>query len=410
MTTKTNNGLRVGIVVPHIFMHREILPNVIFSPAKLALDLTEGLQTLGAEVTLFTPGPVETAVRNITADLSYFEQELDLRGDTYTDLLKKHPFTFITLARQVQSELIAKAYDMANRDELDIVHIYTNEEDIALPFAKLCDKPVVFTHHDPFNFMVKYKNLFPKYKSLNWISMSYAQRKTMPDSTNWVGNIYHGLPADQLKTVEKPAGGYVAYLGRIIQPKGVHLAIQAVKLYNQTAAKPLQLKIAGKHYAGHRKDTYWHEIVEPLIDGEKIQYVGFLDDANAKQTLLANAKLAMIPSIFAEPFGLVAIESLACGTPVVALDSGALPEVIQDGETGFIVKKVRTAANEIDEPATAQALANAIGQTQTISRKACRRDFETRFTAARMCAEHFTIYEMLTPHWKGLVAILATRH
>src|SRR6185437_16908609 len=162
-TTPTNRPLRIGIVVPHIFMHREIIPHVIFSPAKLALSLSKGLDALGASVTLFTPGPVDTKVRNITADLSYFEHELALRGDSYTELLKKHPFTFITLARQVQAELIAKAFAMANDGKLDLVHIYTNEEDLALPFAQLCSKPVVFTHHDPFNFMVKYKNVFPKY-------------------------------------------------------------------------------------------------------------------------------------------------------------------------------------------------------------------------------------------------------
>ncbi|MEO5950220.1 MAG: hypothetical protein ABIQ04_02120, partial [Candidatus Saccharimonadales bacterium] len=147
MTTKQK--IRVGLVVPHIFIHRDILPEVIFSPGKLALNLANTLSEYDIEVTLFTPGKADTHVRNVTADLRPFEQELSGRGDTYIELLKKHPFTFISLARQVQSEIIALAYDMANRDELDIVHIYTNEEDIALPFAKLCHKPVVFTHHDP---------------------------------------------------------------------------------------------------------------------------------------------------------------------------------------------------------------------------------------------------------------------
>src|ERR1700689_3926615 len=119
--------LRVGLVVPHVFMHRDILPHVIFSPGQLALDLAKGLEQLGVDVILFSPGPVNVAGKNITADLSYFKQELALRGDTYLDLLKKHPFTFITLARQVQSELIAKAYAMANTGGLDIIHIYTNE-------------------------------------------------------------------------------------------------------------------------------------------------------------------------------------------------------------------------------------------------------------------------------------------
>ncbi|HEU4914233.1 MAG TPA: glycosyltransferase [Candidatus Saccharimonadales bacterium] len=388
--------MKIGIVVPHIFMHRDILPHVIFSPAKLALDLAEGLAAQGQEVTLFSPGPVDTSVRNVTADLSLFEHELALRGDTYTELLKKHPFTFITLARQMQSELIAKAYQMANDGSLDIVHIYTNEEDTALPFAALCNKPVVFTHHDPFNFLVKYKNLFPKYKHLNWISMSYAQRKGMPDGTNWVGNVYHGLSEPKLRPVKVPARDYVAYLGRIIQPKGVHLAIQAILKYNQEHSDvPLRLKIAGKHYAGHKKDTYWQEQVEPHVDGEVIQYVGFINDPAAKREFLGNAKALVVPSLFDEPFGLVSIEAMACGTPVVGLDSGAIPEVIDDKTTGYVVAKAMS-ENIVNEPATVHALVRNLERIEAIDRAVCRRTYESKFTIDQMIAGHLEVYARLT--------------
>lgn len=321
-------------------MHRDILPGVIFSPGQLALDLTQEMQRQGMDVTLFSPGPTSANVPTITADLSYFETELAGRGDTYLQLLKKHPFTFISLARQVQAELIAKAYAMANDDQFDIIHIYTNEEDLALPFAKLCKKPVVFTHHDPFNFLVKYKNVFPKYKDLNWLSMSLAQRDGMPEDTNWVANIPHGIPKLLFNLNNEPSGGYVAYLGRIIEAKGVHLAIAAVRQHNQTAKQPLRLKIAGKHYAGHAKDTYWQERIEPQIDGSEIEYIGFIDDVPGKQAFLGDASALLVPSLFNEPFGMVSIESLACGTPIVGLDSGAIPEVVSHGKTGIIAIKI----------------------------------------------------------------------
>lgn len=385
--------LRVGIVVPHVFMYRDILPHVVFSPGPLALDLAEGLRQLGADVTLFSPGPVDTNVRNITADLSYFDHELSLRGDTYLDLLKKHPFTFITLARQVQSELIARAYAMANADELDIIHIYTNEEDTALPFAQLCRKPVVFTHHDPFNFMVKYKNLFPKYKHLNWISMSYAQRAGMPPDTNWVANIYHGLSDERLKPAMNPTNDYLAYFGRIIQPKGLHLAIDAVKKYN-AEHEPIRLKIAGKHYAGHKKDTYWQEQILPRLDDPNIEYVGFVSP-DERGNFLANARAVIVPSLFAEPFGMTAIEALACATPVISLDSGALPETIQDPQTGFVVKKVLRNDGKVDESATTEGLVAAIAKLSTVNHTACRQAYQSRFTATRMCKEHLAIYRSL---------------
>ncbi|HET9411617.1 MAG TPA: glycosyltransferase [Candidatus Saccharimonadales bacterium] len=374
--------MRIGLVVPHIFMHRQILPHVIFSPGQLALTLADGLQGLGAQVTLFTPGPVDTNATNVTADLTYFEQELAARGDTYTDLLKKHPLTFITLARQVQSELIAKAYSLANDNQLDIVHIYTNEEDIALPFAALCNKPVVFTHHDPFNFLVKYKNVFPKYSSVPWLSVSYAQRTGMPPKTNWVANIYHGIEGNLLQPVKNPSSDYVVYIGRIIQQKGVHLAIEAAK----RAGVPL--KIAGRHYAG-KKDAYWREYIEPRL-GDGVEYLGFIKDSHQKRQLLGNARALIMPSLFDEPFGMVAIESLACGTPVVGLNSGAIPEVVKDKLTGFIV------ANAQNEASTVASIAQAIKNVTSLDRNTCRRDFEQRFTAQRMCQEHLSAYKTLT--------------
>jgi glycosyltransferase involved in cell wall biosynthesis len=375
-------------------MHREILPGVIFSPARLAIDLAEGLQAGGAQVTLFTPGPVETSVTNETADLSLFEKELGARGDTYLELLKKHPFTFVTLARQVQSEIVARAYQMANNGDLDIVHIYTNEEDIALPFASLCSKPVVFTHHDPFNFLVKYKSVFPKYKRCNWISMSLAQRAAMPPDTNWLANISHGLPKD-LYNFEPSGRDYIAYLGRIIEPKGVHVAIQAVKEYNRQAARPVSLKIAGKHYAGYKKDVYWQTKIQPEIDGHAVQYAGYIKETSAKQAFLGGAKLLMVPSLFDEPFGMVMIEAMACGTPVLGLGSGAIPEVIEDGRSGIVAAKVLDPAGRLDETATANALAAAIPRAAKISRQSARQAFERRFTTEHMCADHLAAYRKL---------------
>ena len=384
MTSKpTRSKLRIGLVAPHIFLHREILPQVIFSPGQLAIDLAHGLQDLGADVTLFSPGPVDVQVRNVTADLTLFDQELAGRGDSYLDLLKKHPFTFVTLARQVQAELIARAYAMANAGELDVVHVYTNEEDTALPFAELCQKPVVFTHHDPFNFLVKYKNVFPKYKHLNWVSMSLAQRTGMPASTHWVANIYHGIAADRFTPPLKPRGDYFAYLGRIIQPKGLHLAIAAAKKAG------LPLKIAGKHYAG-QKDSYWREQIEPQLGGG-IEYVGFIKDDAAKQEFLGNAAALVVPSLFDEPFGMVSIEALACGTPVIGLASGATPEIITHGENGLLVQKA-------SEPAMVADLALAMRDARRLSRESARRSFEQRFTLARMCQEHAELYSALGPN------------
>lgn len=383
--------MRVALVVPHIFMHRDILPSVIFSPGHLALALAAELQVQNVVVTLFTPGPVNTTVPNIVADLSLFENELTGRGDSYIDLLRKHPFTFITLARQVQSELVARAYAAANNDEFDLIHIYTNEEELALPFAGLCNKPVVFTHHDPFNFLVKYKSNFPKYKELNWLSMSLAQRKGMPTDTNWVGNIYHGLDDPELYPIDKPTNDYVAFLGRIIEPKGLHLAIAAVKQYNKNADIPLTLKIAGKHYADASKDRYWQEVIEPEL-GENIEYVGFINDSKHKREFIGNAQSLLVPSLFEEPFGMVCIEAFACGTPVITLNSGALPEVVEDTRTGLVIKKTIGDDGKVDERAAINDLTKALHGIQALSRADCRNSYESKYTIDKMARNHKRVY------------------
>ncbi len=391
VSSMSNRPTRVALVVPHIFMHQEILPAVIFSPGVLALSLADNISRLGAEVTLFSPGPVRTTVRNINADLSLFDKELAGRGDSYTDLLRKHPFTFVTLARQVQSELIAKAYEMANDGQFDIVHIYTNEEELGMAFASLCRVSTVFTHHDPFNFLVRYKSIMPKYRHLNWLSISDAQRGSMPKDTNWLATIYHGIDESALKPIDEPTGDYFAYLGRIVEPKGVHLAINAVQRYNQLSSSPVKLKIAGKHYGSTSNDHYWVDKIEPQL-GEMVEYIGFIDNPSDKQDFLGNARALLVPSLFDEPFGVVSIESLACGTPVIALDSGALPEIIKSGETGFVVKK---GGEALDEELIISNIVKCLTKIETIDRDDCRKDYLTRFTAEIMAAQHLAAYNRL---------------
>ncbi len=406
--------MNIALVVPHIFMHEEILPLVIFSPGYLVLDLANGLANNYQDkinITLFTPGSVKkyitnSNVKNINADLSNFEKELSLRKYRYITLLKKHPLIFSSLARQVQAELIKNAFERANNDEFDLVHIYTNEEELALVFQEFCKKKVIFNHHEPFNFLAKYRAIFPKYTNLNWISFSFSQRSSMPKHTNWIANIYHGLKKEQFlfkndnfKKINKSNNNksnkkedYIAFMGRIIEPKGVDLAIQACKKAN------IKLKIAGKHYSSNKKDQYWEKYIKNELKHELIEYVGFLKTTKEKEKFLKNAKALIMPSIWQEPFGMVMIEALACGTPVIGFNNGAIPEIIKNGKVGLIVKY--QAEKDFDKNqkkfyrrANINALKNAILNIDKIDRNVCRQEFEKRFTQERMCKNYFDLYQ-----------------
>ncbi|MEO5950397.1 MAG: glycosyltransferase, partial [Candidatus Saccharimonadales bacterium] len=240
---------------------------------------------------------------------------------------------------------------------------------------------------DPFNFLVKYKNVFPKYKDLSWISLSNSQRSGMPTDTNWVANIYHGLDKDTFTPIDVPSNNYIAYLGRIIEPKGVHIAIKAVQHFNKTADIPLILKIAGKHYAEHSKDTYWSTHVEPFL-GHEIEYIGHIKSDSEKRQFLGNARALLVPSIFDEPFGMVTIEALACGTPVIGLDRGATHEIIDNGATGYVIPYI----NDSDAVA---AISETLQDIDNLNRKDCRISFEKRFTSDRMASDHAHLYESL---------------
>lgn len=377
--------MNIAIVVPHLFMQEKYLRESIFAPGHLARDLANELSAMGNNVTLFSPGKVaklSKPVTNITAELNALNVELKSSKLKLNELITRKPLTYITLYRQIQSELIAKAYAMANSNKFDIVHVFITEEEISYAFASLCTKPVVFTHHEPFNLLVKYRASFRKYCQNSWISISYSQRKTAPKNFNWAGNVYNGLPEIHIK--RKTDKNYFAYLGRIIEEKGVHLAIKAVKKYNETASKKVRLILAGKYYSDNN-DSYWVKKIKPYIDNSEIVYKGFLSNPVKKSRFLQKAKALIVPSIWNEPFGMVVIEALRSGTPVLGLKSGALPEIINK-KTGILVRNFK------NENKTVEKLAQNLEKVSKLSSKECVSHFKNNFTVNHMANGYLKIY------------------
>jgi glycosyltransferase involved in cell wall biosynthesis len=375
---KNKKKLRIALLVPHIFMWDKI--DTIFAPKYLALDLAEGLRRLGHEVTLFTPGKIHTKVENETVDLKVFSKEVksitkkSIKAGGVSELLKKKPLTFITLARQIQNELVAKCYEMANEGEFDIIHVYTNEEETAMSFAKFVKCPVVFTHHEPFNFLARYRTNFARYKNLKFISISKSQQKTAK-GVNFIGNVYHGIDPMRFELNTEPKD-YFAYIGRIIKPKGVHLAIQACL---DTGSK---LKIAGKHYSGHGGDQYWEKKIKPFIDGKQIEYIGYINNDKDKSKFLGNAKALLMPVEWSEPFGMVMLEAMSCGTPVIGFGNGSIPEVVSEKKTGFVIKNLTQ-------------MKKRMFQIDALDRREVREYVVEKFSLEKMTSQYLAIYTTL---------------
>jgi glycosyltransferase involved in cell wall biosynthesis len=227
-------------------------------------------------------------------------------------------------------------------------------------------------------------DLVPLYKmfpSMPVVSISNAQRAPLP-WVNWLGTVYHGLPED-LYTFRETPGTYLAFLGRITPEKGVE---QAIAIAQQVG---MPLKIAAKVDRVDRE--YFQEVVRPLLQNNSlVEYLGEVGGAN-KDAFLGEAYAVLFPIDWPEPFGLVMIEAMACGTPVVAYPRGAVPEVLEDGVTGWIVEDIEEAVQ-------------AVERVSAISRARCRQVFEERFLASRMAQDYLRIYKELLGGWSGRAA------
>jgi len=213
--------------------------------------------------------------------------------------------------------------------------------------------------------------VFERFRDEPLTSISNAQRLPLPWA-NWEATIYHGLPADQLQFRPQP-GDYLAFLGRISPEKRADRAIEIAK----RAGMPL--KVAAKIDRVDRR--YFKRAIEPLLRESHVEWVGEITDRD-KNEFLGNAYALLFPIDWPEPFGLVMIEAMACGTPVIAYDSGSVPEVMEDGVTGFIVKDL-------------DAAVKAVSQIRDVSRAGCRETFDRRFTASRMASDYVNAYKQL---------------
>jgi glycosyltransferase involved in cell wall biosynthesis len=250
----------------------------------------------------------------------------------------------------------------------DVLHFHT--DCIHYPLTRLLRIPQVTTLHGRLD-LSDLRPLFDEFEDLPVISISDAQRMPFP-RLNWKRTIYHGLPIDMFQPVSGP-GDYLLFLGRIAPEKG---PIRAIEIARRAGRK---LVIAAKVDPSDR--DYYEAKVRPLIDGRTVEYVGEISDQD-KQEILGNAFALLFPIDWPEPFGIVLIEALACGTPVIAWPNGSVPEIIDHGRTGFLVTSVDQAIS-------------ALRQINTLDRALIRQVFESRFTARRMAEEYVLTYRSL---------------
>ncbi len=308
--------------------------------------LTEELVAQGHDVTLFASGDSVTAARLVAPC------PRASRLDSCRESQAHHLLMF--------EELYRRASDF------DIIHFHTGYQHPSI--WRRLTVPYIITHHGRLD-IAEMELLNRKFHDIPVVSISDSQRKPLPHA-NWLGTVYNGLPLNLYHYQSEP-GDYLAFLGRASPEKGI---VEAIGIAQQTGQK---LKIAAKVDSMDRH--YFTETIQPLLEQPGIEFIGEISDTQ-KQDFLGHASALLFPISWPEPFGLVMIEAMACGTPVVAYNRGAVPEVMEHEVAGFIVN-------------TLQEAIDAVGQLDTINRQQCRRVFERRFSSQRMTESYLRLYE-----------------
>jgi glycosyltransferase involved in cell wall biosynthesis len=341
--------MRIAQVAP---LTEAVPPRLYGGTERVVHWLTEELVALGNDVTLFASGDSQTSAKLEAT----WPKALRLDGS----VRDPNALHMVMLERVLQK---------CDDEEFDFLHFHLDY----YPFSLFSRQPTPFltTLHGRLD-LPEHQPVFTTFSSIPVVSISNSQRRPVPQA-NWVRTIHHGLPEKLL--MPKPARqDYLAVLGRIAPEKGVDRAIKIAMRCG------IPLKIAAK--VDRADQDYYDQVISPLITGNPlVEYIGEISDTE-KSDFLSGALGLLLPIDWPEPFGLVMIEAMACGTPVVAYNRGSVPEIIDDGLTGFVVEDETSAVAAVD-------------RLSGLSRPAIRKQFEARFTARRMALDYLAAYRSL---------------
>jgi glycosyltransferase involved in cell wall biosynthesis len=343
--------MKIAQVAP---LYESVPPKLYGGTERIVSYLTEELIKQGHDVTLFASGDSVTKARLIPA----VKKSLRLQNE-FVDSVAHHIV------------LIQEVIERAN--EFDIIHFHIDY--LHYPFSQLISTPHLTTLHGRLD-LPDLQNVYNKFSKQPVVSISNDQRRSLPQA-NWIGTVYHGIPVDLFNSGEGK-GNYLAFLGRISPEKGLEKAIEWSK------ASQTKLKIAAKVDDADKK--YFEEKIKHFLDDPLVEFLGEVNEEQ-KRSFLCNGSALVFPIDWNEPFGIVMIEAMACGTPVIAYSKGSVPEVIDEGMSGFIVKNTQEAVD-------------IIHKISDFPREKVRRVFEKRFIVERMTKDYVELYKQLCENKK----------
>jgi glycosyltransferase involved in cell wall biosynthesis len=347
--------MRIAQIAP---LMESVPPRLYGGTERIVSYLTEELVRLGHDVTLFASGDSVTSAELVGCAVTA------LRLDPAVQDPIPH---YMLMLDQVRERM----------DEFDILHFHIDLLQFPL-FRSIAERTLTTLHGR--QDLPDLRAFYFGFRGMPLVSISRAQREPVPHA-NFVATVHHGIPVDLHQLVFAPRGGYVAFLGRIAPEKCPDRAIRIARKLG------IPLKIAAK--VDKVDEAYFRDQIAPLLEEPGVEFYGEINERD-KQQFLGEALALLFPVAWPEPFGLVMIEAMACGTPVLAFRCGSVAEVIDDGVTGRIV--------DTEEQAVV-----ALAELLAFDRRAIRRRFEDRFTSNRMAKDYVSIYRMLRKQRRSIV-------
>jgi len=344
MTHACDGSLKIAQVAPLV---ESVPPRLYGGTERVVAHLADALVELGHDVTLFASGDARTGAQLVPV------RQCAIRLDPAP--LKSDVAAHLSMLHEVRERA----------QEFDVIHFHVDL--LHFPLFEDVAGRTVTTLHGRLD-IVDLGGVYDRWPQYPLVSISDSQRKPLPHA-NWVATVHHGIPQSLFDPTPSHRG-YFAFVGRISPEKRLDRAIQIAR------AAGVPLKIAAKIDVVDA--TYFREAIKPLLTGSGVEFLGEVGDAD-KNALLGGAKALLFPIDWPEPFGLVMIEAMACGTPVIAWNEGSVPEVIEEGVTGFVVRSIDdavAAARDVDR----------------LDRSRVRAAFERRFSATTMARNYVDVY------------------
>ncbi len=350
--------MRIAQIAP---LHEAVPPKLYGGTERVVAYLIEELVALGHDVTLFASGDSITSARLHPVWPRALRLDPAIR-----DPIAPHMLLMEEVRRQAE--------------DFDVLHFHMDY----WPFSMFSRQrvPFVTTLHGRLD-LPELQPVFDTFPNVPVVSISHSQRRPLPQA-HYVATVHHGLPDKAIAPVPGIKPEYLAFLGRIAPEKGPDRAIRIAR------ACGIPLKIAAK--VDKVDQHYFETVIRPMLDGPGVEMIGEISEAE-KPAFLSGAIGLLMPIDWPEPFGLVMIEAMGCGAPVIAFNRGSVPEVIENGLTGFIVE---------DE----MGAIGAVGRLSTLSREKVRGRFEQRFTARRMAEDYLAVYRSLAGERGNLLRVV----